>query len=292
LSIPRRKSLGNKRLVGLIGRPVKHSVSPDIHNAAFDHLGLDYLYVAFEVKEDALGPAVKGLRALGAVGFNVTIPYKQAVVKFLDRLVDDAEVIKAVNTVVIEKDRMVGYNTDVLGVMKALLPYKDVLNGCNALILGTGGGASAAALALARLGCGCITFVGRVRSKARRLANFFRRRLNVSTNGLGLSASNLSDVAKTCNVIVNATPVGMWPNDGRSLLRKEQIRSGSVVMDMVYNPPETLLLKEARLAGASCVSGLEMLVFQAAESFRLWTSLDPPIEVMKAAALEAVGRFA
>ena len=277
--------------MGLVGHPVKHSISPDIHNAAFNHLNLNYVYIAFDVKENALGAAVKGLKALGAAGFNVTIPYKQRVVKFLDKLADDAKTIRTVNTVVIEKDRMVGYNTDVLGVINALMPYKDVLSGCEALILGAGGGASAAALALARLGCNGVTFVSRTPSKARRLAYFLRRRIKISVKGLGLSASNLSTIAKVCSVIINATPVGMWPNSDQSLLKREQIRSGSIVMDMVYNPPETMLLKEAKLAGAICVSGLDMLIFQAAESFKLWTSLEPPIEVMKNAAMEAIGRF-
>jgi shikimate dehydrogenase len=270
---------------------VKHSISPDIHNAAFNHLNLNYTYIAFDVKENEFRAAVRGLKALGAAGFNVTIPYKQKVVRFLDKLADDAKTIKAVNTVVIDKDRMFGYNTDVLGVIKALMPYKDMLSGCEALILGAGGGASAAALALARLGCNHVTFVSRTPSKARRLASFLRRRLKISVKGFGLSTSNLSAIAKDCNVIINATPVGMWPNSSHSLLKKEQIRSGSVVMDMVYNPPETMLLKEAKLAGAICVSGLDMLIFQAAESFKLWTSLEPPIEVMKSAAIEAIGRF-
>ncbi len=280
-----------KKLVGLIGRPVKHSVSSDVHNAAFNYLNLEYFYIAFEVKEDALRSAVIGLKALEATGFNVTIPYKQKVVKFLDKLVDDARTIKAVNTVVIKKGKMIGYNTDVPGVINALIPYKDMLSGCDALILGAGGGASAAALALAKLGCNRITFVSRTPSKARRLADFFKQRIKISTDSLGLSASNLSNIAKPYGIIINATPVGMWPNSDSSLLRREHIRSGSIVMDMVYNPIETVLLKEARLAGAFCVSGLDMLVFQAAESFRLWTSLEPPIEVMKRAAIEALGRF-
>ncbi|MCS7135730.1 MAG: shikimate dehydrogenase [Nitrososphaerota archaeon] len=282
---------GNKKLVGLIGHPVKHSISPDIHNAAFNYMNIDYFYNAFDVEKNALGYAVKGLKALGAVGFNVTIPYKQKVVKFLDKLVDDAKIIKTVNTVVIKKDRMLGYNTDILGVIKALMPYKDLLSGCEALILGSGGGASAAALALFRLGCNRITFANRTPSKARKLASFLKRRVKISVEGTSLSVNSLSKVTKTCSVIINATPVGMWPNKDHSLLKKEQIRSGSIVMDMVYNPPETLLLKEAKQAGAICVSGLEMLLFQAAESFKLWTSLDPPIEVMKNVAMEAIGRF-
>ncbi|MEM0456379.1 MAG: shikimate dehydrogenase [Nitrososphaerota archaeon] len=282
---------GNKRLVGLIGQPVKHSISPAIHNAAFNHMNVDYFYIAFDVKEKELGHAIRGLKALGAAGFNITIPYKQRVVRFLDKLADDAKIIKTVNTVVIEKDRMVGYNTDVSGVMNALMPYKDAISGHEALILGAGGGASAAALALARLGCNRITFVSRTPSRARRLANFLKRRIKISAKGMGLSINELPAIAKACSVIINATPVGMWPNIEHSLLRKEQIPSGSIVMDMVYNPPETMLLKEAKLAGATCVSGLDMLVFQAAESFKLWTSLEPPIEVMKSVAIKTIGRF-
>ncbi len=291
MGISPQTRFGNKRLIGLIGQPVKHSISPDIHNAAFNYMNLDYFYIAFDVKERALGLAVKGLKALGALGFNVTIPYKQKVVKFLDKLVDDAKVLKTVNTVVIEKDRMIGYNTDVLGIMNTLVPYKDVISGCEALILGAGGGASAAALALARFGCNHITFANRTLSRARRLANFLRQKIKISAEGIGLSASNLSAIAKTCGIVINATPIGMWPNNNNSLLKKEQIRSGSIIMDMVYNPSETALLREAKLAGAICVSGLDMLVFQAAESFKLWTSLEPPIEVMKEVALEAIGRF-
>lgn len=285
------KRFGNKKLVGLIGHPIKHSISPDIHNTAFDHMNVDYFYIAFDVKEKLLGYAVKGLKVLGAVGFNVTIPYKQKIVKFLDKLIDDAKIIKAVNTVVIRKDEIVGYNTDVSGVMNALMPFRDAISGRGALILGAGGGASAAALALVRLGCNHITFVSRTSLKARRLAKFLRRKIKISAEGIGLSANNLSTIAKHYSVIINATPVGMWPNINQSLLKKEQIRSDSIVMDMVYNPPETMLLKEAKLAGAVCVSGLDMLVFQAAESFKLWTSLEPPIEVMRNAAIKAIGRF-
>ncbi len=272
------------RLCSLIGHPIKHSVSPQMHNAAFRAVGLNYVYLAFDVKPEALEHAVKGLRAVGAAGFNVTIPHKVEVMRFLDELDKSAETTGAVNTVVIE-DSLKGYNTDVYGVEEAL---RDVRIGDYAMIIGAGGAARASGVALTNLGFRKIIVANRTLSKARALAERLRR-LGVEVEVVGLGEAGVH--AEKCSLIVNATPIGMTPNVDETPLKSSEIPGDAVVLDLVYNPIRTRLLQEAERAGAQAVSGLEVLVYQGARAFKLWTGVEAPVEVMRSEALKALKRW-
>ncbi|MCX8187706.1 MAG: shikimate dehydrogenase [Nitrososphaeria archaeon] len=271
------------KLCCLIGHPIAHSVSPQMHNAAFKALKLNYVYLAFDVEEDDLGRAVEGLKAIGAAGFNVTIPHKVSVIKFLDDLDESAEVVGAVNTVVIRDELARGYNTDVHGVEEALRGRTRAAK--PALIIGAGGAARAAVAAVLKLGHGKIIIANRTVEKARELAGW------VNSMGGEAEFCGLDEVGRAaaeCGLIVNATSMGMHPRIDETPLRRWEIPGDSIVLDLVYNPLRTRLLREAEAAGAEAVSGLEVLVYQGARAFELWTGREAPTEVMREAALRCL----
>ncbi len=272
------------KLCCLIGHPVSHSISPQMHNAVFRALGLNYTYLAFEVLPERLAEAVGGLRALGAVGFNVTIPHKVAVMRFLDELDYSAEKTGAVNTVVNNRGVLRGYNTDLYGIRRALEGWNLHL-AMPALVIGAGGAAKAAVAALIDLGFRRILIANRTLEKGRALASWICS-LGVSAEALDFEEGRRR--AAECGVIINATPLGMHPDVHATPLTSEEMRGGTIVLDLVYNPLRTRLLEEAERAGAIPVSGLDVLVYQGAEAFRLWTGVDPLIEVMRKAAIEAL----
>ncbi len=273
------------RLCCLIGHPVAHSVSPQMHNAAFKALGLDYVYLAFDVEKNKLKTAVDGLRALGAAGFNVTIPHKVSIVEYLDGLDGKAEKAGTVNTVVLENDLFIGYNTDIYGIAKALEGF-NLPEDKAALIIGAGGAARAAVIALLNLGFDEIILANRTVEKAYELSGWVRS-MNRRASFCGLD--RLGEAAGNCGLIVNATPIGMSPKTDETPLRSKDIPENAIVLDMVYNPLRTKLLKEAEKAGAKTIPGIEVLVHQGAEAFELWTGRKAPIEVMRKAALTALG---
>lgn len=273
------------KLCCLIGHPIAHSVSPQMHNAAFKALKLNYIYLAFDVKEGDLGMAVEGLKAIGAAGFNVTIPHKVRVIEFLDDLDESAKMVGAVNTVTIRDGQARGYNTDIHGVEEALRRRRLRIVE-PALIIGAGGAARAVAAALLKLGYEKIVIVNRTVEKARELAEWVRSR-GREAEFYGLEGTG--KVSVECGLIVNATSLGMHPRIDEAPLRRWEIPENSIVMDMVYNPLKTRLLREAEAAGAEVISGLEVLVYQGAKAFELWTGHKAPAEKMKEAALKALG---
>ena len=275
------------RLCGLIGHPIIHSVSPQMHNAAFKFLKLSYIYLAFDVLDEKLGEAVRGLASLGARGFNVTIPHKVSVIRFLDYLDSSAEKAGAVNTVVIREGELVGYNTDVNGV-REVLKRTGGIEGERALIIGAGGAARAVGVALIECGFRDILIANRTPERGRELAERLRE---LGANSGYIEFRKLESYIGETRLIVNTTPIGMWPNIDESPVREEKINEKMVVLDLVYNPAETRLLKEARLRGAVTLSGLEVLVEQGAAAFKLWTGVEAPREVMMKAAEEALKRW-
>lgn len=272
------------RLCCLIGHPISHSVSPQMHNAAFKALGLNYVYLAFDVPPEMLADAIGGLRALGAAGFNITIPHKVAVMKLLDELDHSAEKTGAVNTVVNFHGALRGYNTDLHGIRRALEGRSLPLS-MPALVIGAGGAARAAVAALIDLGFRKILIANRTLEKGLALAEIARS-LGASAEVLDLEEGGRR--AAECGVVINATPIGMYPHIGATPLVAEEMRRGAIILDLVYNPPRTRLLEEAERAGAIPISGLDVLVYQGAEAFRLWTGVNPPVEVMRRAAIEAL----
>jgi shikimate dehydrogenase len=271
----------------LLGDPVEGSLSPAMHNAAFRELGMAAVYVAVGVPKDFLEDMVNGIRSLGVRGFNVTIPHKIAVIDLLDELDDSAFSVEAVNTVVNSQGRLIGYNTDGVGALRALEERLGQVKGKRVLLLGAGGAARAIAYALAKEGCE-VTVANRTLSKAEALASIVKRRLNRELPVIPLERSELEQALREAEVLVNATSVGMYPNMKETLVTADMLRPGVAVMDIVYKPPRTRLLQEAEKAGATVINGLGMLVHQAGLSFRIWTGREPPIGVMRIAAERSI----
>jgi shikimate dehydrogenase len=261
-------------LCGIVLHPARHTRSPALHNAAYAALGLDAVFVVFDVPPERLGAAIGGARALGIRQLAVSIPHKQAVMAHLDELDDAARRIGAVNTVTLRDGRLVGSNTDWLGVARAL-ERESTLAGRRAVVLGAGGTARAAVFALQECGA-TVTVLNRTPARAESLA----RELGAACAG-GLEALAQLDH----DVLVNTTSVGLRSNE--SPVPAAALRPGSIVLDAVYDPPETRLLRDARARGARTVGGKWMLVEQAVEQIRLWSGKAAPSEVM-AAAFDAV----
>lgn len=254
------------RLLGLIGDPVEHSLSPCLHSFLLERAGLNYRYLAFRVSRDALGDALAGMRALGIRGLNVTIPHKEAVVPLLDRLSPEADAIGAVNVIVNEDGVLVGTNTDTWGFLRPLESRGIVVQGKRAVVVGAGGAAAAVAYALLSSGAE-VAIVNRTPERARELA----RRLSRFGPVGAAPMEAMPGLVREAGLLVNATPVGMWPHTGDSPVPPSLLREGLAIYDLVYNPPETRLLGEARARGCTVIGGLEMLVWQGVRALEIWT---------------------
>ena len=267
--------------MGIIGGPVEHSLSPALHNAAFAALGLDWVYVPLPVRREEVGAAVVGLRALGLRGANVTVPYKAAVLPYLDRVEGDAALVEAVNTIVVDGRELVGHNTDVEGVRGALVAAcGDDLRGASGLLLGAGGAARAVALALARMGLR-LTVVNRTAAAAERLAALISAAVpSAECRWLPLEALD-AELVGGQSVVANATSLGMAGAGQVPALLADNLSAGQVAFDVVYARDETEFLARAREHRATVVGGLEMLVRQAAVAFELWTDRPAPLDVMR-----------
>lgn len=270
----------------MIGHPVRHSLSPRLHNAGFEALGLDWRYVAFDVAPGAGAAAIAGMRALGIDGLNVTMPHKADVAAAVDRLSPEASKLGAVNTVVPVGGQLVGHNTDGVGFLASLTDAGVDPAGRRCLVVGAGGAARAVALALA--GAGAVEIVIAARRPEAAAA--------VAALAPGVIRAGTTDEADAASLVVNATPIGMgatpgtggagWPVD------VARLGAGQIVVDLVYDPVETALLVEAAARGALAVAGTGMLLHQAAAAFRLWTGLEAPVAAMSAALLGELDRRA
>lgn len=273
------------RLVALLGDPVSHSLSPRMHAAAFRERGLRWAYVAFRVRPEDLGAAVAGLRALGFAGANVTLPHKVAVCQLADELDGSAARCGAANTLVLSGGRVLAFNTDVAGVRRALDEEGVAARGLRVAVLGAGGAARAACVALGEAGAGLVTVVARMPPAGQALCDRMREEFpGTRFEVRPFEDAALREVLREADMVVNATPVGMHPREDESPVREAAwLRQGQVVFDMVYNPPQTRLVRLAQQAGARTVGGLSMLVHQGAASFELWTGSPAPVDAMKRA---------
>lgn len=276
-------------MVGVIGHPVEHSFSPRMHNAAIEALGLNWCYVAFHVLPDRVGDAIRGMRGLNIRGLNVTVPHKQAVMPFLDEVSEEARAVGAANTLSNEGGRLIGYNTDVYGILAALretaglekLPEKTV-------VLGAGGAARGVIYALTTVPeVEEIAVLNRTPSKAERIAGEMTHFAGGKrVLGASLSEETLRRALDAAGLLINTTSVGMAPEvDGSPIQDWEVLHPHLTVYDIVFNPLETRLMRQAQAAGARAFGGMEMLVYQGARSLEIWSGLQAPIPVMKAAAL-------
>ncbi len=275
---------GKTRVCGVIGEPIEHTLSPLMHNAAFEALKLDYVFLAFRVKPAEVESAVNGMRALNIRGLNITMPHKSTVIKHLDRVDLSAQIVNSVNTVLNKENLLFGFNTDGVGALKALKENGVELKGRKVLLLGAGGAARAIAYTMAKE-ADELAVLNRTVKQAQALAKLLEKSFNKKISTGSLSPTDIQSNLKDSDILINATSVGMKPRAEESPVPLKLLRSNLAVMDIVYNPLETKLAKEAKAAGARVVSGVEMLIYQGAASFELWTGKSAPIEVMRQAAL-------
>ena len=283
------------QVFGLIGRDVDYSWSPLIHNTAFQALGLPCIYTIFNIaSHELIGDALTGSRALGIAGFNVTIPYKKTVVPFLDELSPEAQAIGAVNTIVNANGRLTGHNTDIAGFAAPLLPMAERIHGQPVCIFGNGGAALAAVEAFRRhFRPSSVKLMVRNLEKAETMLDGYAHRELIEPRLTSeLDGPKGERLLGECRVIVNATPIGTAGRTDaiQSVVPPEYhaLHEGQIVYDMVYNPLETPLLAEARAAGATAISGIEMLIGQAARSFSIWTGQKMPGETVRNTVLDEI----
>lgn len=270
---------GSTKVVGLIGEPVEHSFSPPMHNEAFKTLGLDYVYVPFNVSPDNLKSAIEGANSLNIQGLNVTIPHKINVINYLKELDPIAELIGAVNT--IDFKNLKGYNTDGIGCIRAIEEVTKIKDK-NIVVAGAGGAARAIVFYLAKYGAEEVNILNRNLKKAENLANDLLAS-NLISNVNSSDISEISKFISDADILIDTTPIGMHPNvSDEPIVKAADIHEELVVNDIVYNPNETVLLKEAIKANAKVVYGIKMLLYQGAESFKIWTGREAPIDVMEA----------
>ena len=274
--------------LGIIGHPIGHSISPLFQQAALDAIGFDGAYEPWDVAPDGVGEFVAGLRSPGTLGINVTVPHKETVIPFLDEVDDWASTAGAVNTIVNREGRLTGHNTDGIGFLRALREGAGFEpQGRDVLVLGAGGSARGVVYALARAGAARLVIANRTLERAERLASI------AIDSGVVSQALALSDAASAAGdvaLIVNCTSMGMvhGPDETGAPLTASDIPSTVLVNDLVYNPLETPLLREAARAGAATLGGIQMLVYQGAASFEMWTGQDAPVAVMLEAATAAM----
>lgn len=283
----------NTELIGLIGYPIKQSFSPFIHNVAAELTGTKIIYMPFEVHSSNLKNAVRGMVALGLKGFNVTVPHKVKVVDYVNKLSEEASVIGSVNTVVNELGKLIGYNTDVNGILDSLAPYKSQISGNEVCVIGAGGSARAVIYTLIRnFKPQKIYLVNRTEQHAEALKQHFKSKMkfdDIVTKEL--QQPDLINVLSSCSLIVNSTSVGMYPTTDDSVLSTADIfKKDQVVFDLVYNPIKTKFIQLADSKNAVTINGLNMLVQQAAKSFNLWTGNEFPAEKVYKSLLLYVSR--
>ena len=275
---------GKTKVCGVIGDPIEHTLSPIMHNAAFQALKIDYVFLAFRVQATEVENAINGLRALAIQGLNVTMPHKNAVIKYLDELDPTAKTIGSANTILNKDGRLFGFNTDGVGALNALEQNGVGVRGKKILLLGAGGAAKAIGYTLSQE-ADELVILNRTPKQATELTNLLKQKFNKKISSDALSPKTVKANLVEADVLINATSMGMKPNSDQSPIKSEWLKPDLAVMDIVYNPLETKLAKDAKAAGAKVVGGVEMLIYQGAASFEIWTACKAPVEVMRKAAL-------
>ncbi len=290
---------GTTQLLGVIGNPVEHSFSPLMHNAAIAYLqqqssqlsngAPDYVYLPLPVRPDQLEVAIAGFSAIGVRGFNVTIPHKQAIIPLLDEISDVAKAIGAVNTVWRDQGRWCGTNTDALGFLAPLKTLRSDWKNTRAVILGNGGAARAVVAACQQLGCSHIRVVGRCTDKLAQFAESWAATPEIAARLKVMTSDELSDQLPRTDLLVNATPVGMYPNTVASPVSDEaiaQLKPGAIAYDLIYTPRPTQFLRQAIAANVVAIDGLEMLVQQGAAALEIWLQQPAPTDIMRKTLLD------
>lgn len=269
------------QLCGLLGNPVDHSLSPAIHNAAFEKLGLNFAYLAFPVED--LENAIRGIRALGHIrGFSVTIPHKVSIMPLLDSVETTAKHIGSVNTIIKDRGLLIGSNTDASGALQALRQGGVALANQRVVMLGSGGAARAIAFGLCAEGqISRLSLLGIDDQERTALATDLRKKTGTAITDNPLNTSTLESALVDAHLLIHCTPIGMHPKIEQSCVPKELLHPGLTVMDIVYNPLHTQLLKDAQAAGCRTIQGIEMFLHQAIGQFELWTGQPAPVDTMR-----------
>ena len=282
------KISGQTRIVGVIGDPVQHSRSPQMHNAAIVERKLDYVYVPFHVRSGELREAIEGFKALNVLGVNVTIPHKQTVMPILDDVSHEATLIGAANTLIFCDGRVSGDNTDAQGFLRAMTEEGiDIPVGGSAVVLGAGGAARAVVVALALSGLGLITVANRTGWKAIQFEKDLATISETEISAVDLASNQLNSAIRSADLLVNTTSVGMQETD-QLLIDPDSLNPGTIVYEIVYTPPETPLLRVAREKGCQTIGGIGMLVHQGAIAFEKWIGIVPNVETMRIALEQAL----
>jgi len=260
----------------VIGDPIDHSLSPNIHNAAFRHLKLDHTYIAYKIPAGELSAGIEALKAIKIAGFNVTIPHKIEMMKFLDEMDTTCKIIGAVNTVLNEDGKLKGYNTDMIGFLDPIKKKNLAIKDSQVLLLGAGGAARAIVTAMVKEKAGKITIVNRTLENANKLAEFAKK---IGGNVDTVSIQEANKLIADYKFIINSTSIGM--RNEPSPISTENISKDSIVYDIVYQPINTDLIKKSKENGATIIYGYEMLLSQAACSFEIWHKMEAPYDVMK-----------
>lgn len=283
---------GTTRVAGVIGWPVRHSLSPPMQNAALAALGLNWVYVPFAVAPERVRDGMAAIRALDLVGLNVTIPHKAAVLPYMDELSDEARALGGVNTVVHHDGRLIGHSTDGAGFLRSLREIGEDVGGREVCLIGAGGSARAVALAVCRAGASGLTVVNRTLAKAQCLAAQMSGLCpGVKVAAVGLATPQAEAAVSNARVVIDSTAVGMYPHhETEPVVPGQWLHSEQVVCDLTYNPRDTVLLQAARRQNAGTLDGTGMLVHQGALALELWTGEKAPVEVMRAALLASLAR--
>lgn len=263
---------GKTKVLAVIGDPIEHSLSPEIHNTLCRHLNLNYVYVPFKVSAANLEDAIKGFKAAGIAGFNVTIPHKNSVIRWLDDISLEAKLMGAVNTVKLTAGRLEGFNTDGTGFIRSLKSENIEVKGKKIVILGAGGAARGIAIKMAMEGASDIIIINRSTEKAQEISRIINQ--NINKVAKADSYHSLHDHGKNCDILINTTPLGMSPNENSCPVEDLCFLSEStIVCDLIYNPRKTIFLRKAEEKGCKTVNGLGMLIYQAVEAFEIWTGI-------------------
>ena len=277
------KISGHTKPYAVLGHPIGHTLSPVMHNAAFQALGMDALYLAFDVHPDRLMSVLPAMADMGFGGVNLTVPLKEVALRGLAKLDESAQLLGAVNTVQFLAGEMIGHNTDGEGFLRAFEEaFGASIAGQSVFVLGTGGAGRAVALSCAGAGVKTISVADLDAVRAKKLAMELETRYFIQDCAAVTEGASIAAAARSADVVIHATPVGMKPEDA-SPLRPEAFRKGQRAFDLIYMYPETAFMKAARQGGAETANGLGMLLHQGAEAFELWTGVNPPVDVMRKA---------
>jgi shikimate dehydrogenase len=270
------------KLIALIGKPLGHSFSPRMHNENFIKLGLNYYYLPIEVKKEDIGELIIGMKKMNFVGFNVTIPNKIEIIRYLDEIDPLAYKIGAVNTVKITNGKLKGYNTDGDGFIDSLEKEGKIICDHNTFfIIGAGGASRAIAMTLAERRIKKIYIANRTLDRANDLCEDINKNIRDCATPMTLEDKNIQEIINQTTVLINTTSVGMFPSTNETPIDTTQLKNSVTVADIVYNPPETKLIREAKAIGCPVVSGIGMFINQGARAFEIWTGMQAPILEMR-----------